>query len=255
MKTTAAGTLYLMPNALDLGAPAPGRIDAVLPIDVLRTAAALGHWAVENAKSARAFLKRVDQVVPLARAIQDIAIVELPIPVKGRRPPVAPDLTPLLAPLMAGQDLGLLSEAGMPAVADPGAALVAAAHAQGVQVVPLVGPSAILLAVSASGLSGQCFAFVGYVPSDAGLRLSRLRELEARSRKEQQAQWMIETPYRNGALFSAMLQALAPSTRLSIASGLTMAGGWTRTDSIAGYRARPVVFDSQHPVMFGLQAV
>lgn len=248
---TARGRLLLVPNGLDRGELA---LDTVLPLPVLRTAAGLSHWAVENAKSARAFLKRVQQHAPLARPLQQIAIAELPAVPKGRRAAEPPDLRSLLAPAEEGHDIGLLSEAGMPAVADPGAALVALAHASGIAVLPLVGPSAIVLAVAAGGLNGQSFAFVGYVPSEPVQRGSRLRELEARSRREHQAQWMIETPYRNGALLQALLQTLAPTTRVAVSCALTEPHGWSRTDSVAGWRARPVELDAHQPAMFGLQA-
>lgn len=244
------GTLLLVPNGLDRGGVS---LDTVLPLPVLQRAAGLQHWVVENAKSTRAFLKRVQALVPLATPLQQIEIVELPATPKGR-PTAPPDLRPLLSPLLSGSDVGLLSEAGMPAVADPGAALVARAHTLGIRVLPLVGPSAIVMAVAASGLNGQSFAFVGYVPSEPAQRDARLRELEARSRREAQAQWMIETPYRNAALLAAMLQTLAPATRVSIACALTEPRGWTRTDSVARLRETPAVFDGHQPAMFGLQA-
>ena len=189
------GALYLVPNALDLGAGgAAPRLDEVLPLGVLRVAARLGHWIVENAKTARAFLKRVDAVVPLGCPLQDIAIAELPRPPKGGVRAVPPDTAALLAPALGGHDVGLLSEAGLPAVADPGAAVVAAAHVHGVEVVVLPGASSLLLALAASGLNGQSFAFVGYLPTDATARAVRIRELEARSRRLGQTQLMIETP-------------------------------------------------------------
>ena len=177
------GTLILVPNTLDFSlAPVP--IDDVLPAGVLKRAAALAHWAAEDAKTARAFLKRVDVIEPLARPLQEISITELPRPRKGSRDPVpASAWQALLAPALAGHDLGLISEAGLPAVADPGEALVAAAHAAGVPVLPLSGPSSLLMALAASGLQGQSFAFVGYLPQEAAARAVRVRELEAWSRR------------------------------------------------------------------------
>ena len=234
------GTLYLVPNALDFGiagADEAVSLDEVLPLGVLRIAARLEHWVAENARSTRAFLKRVERVVPLAHALQQIGIVELPRPPKGGHKSVAaPDLAPLLAPLLAGHDLGLISEAGLPAVADPGAALVQAAHAAGIEVVALPGPSSLLLALAASGLNGQSFAFVGYLPVEAPARTARLRELEASSRRAGQTQLMIETPYRNEALLQALAQHLQPDTRLSVACGLTSANGWCRTQAVAAWR-------------------
>lgn len=253
MNTPAAGTpgrLLLVPNTLDLGAEATD-LHAVLPLGVMRRAAQLAHWAVEDARSARALLKRIDAVVPLALPLQALDIRELPRPRKGSREPVPPaEWQALLAPALAGQDLGLLSEAGLPAVADPGASLVEAAHAAGVPVLPLAGPSSLLLALAASGLNGQSFAFVGYLPQDAAARAARVRELEALSRKAQQTQLLIETPYRNGALLNALTATLGAATRLSVSVGLTLADGWTRSDSVSGWRQRPVALPDRLPAVF-----
>ena len=150
------GRLLLVPNALDFGAVAPAEaadLNEVLPLGVIRTAARLEHWVAENAKTTRAFLKRVDAIVPLVRPLQEISIIELPRPAKGR-PGATVDPSPLLAPALQGADIGLISEAGLPAVADPGALLVKAAHALGIEVTPLAGPSSLLLALAASGLNG-----------------------------------------------------------------------------------------------------
>ncbi len=248
------GTLVLMPNALDLGTETVD-LQEVLPLGVIRRAAALRHWAAEDARSARAFLKRVDAIVPLGVALQSIAITELPRPRKGSREPVpAAQWQALLQPALDGEDLGLLSEAGLPAVADPGAALVRAAHTAGVTVLPLAGPSSLLLALAASGLNGQSFAFVGYLPQDGAGRLARLRELEALSRRAQQTQIVIETPYRNAALLDAMLAALAPQTGVSVSCGLTLPTGWSRTDTVAGWRARPQQMPDRWPAVFSLLA-
>jgi len=252
--TTSPGTLLLVPNTLDLGAAETDLRD-VLPDGVIRRAAALRHWAAEDARSARAFLKRVGTVAPLALPLQDIGITELPRPRKGSREAVpAADWQALLAPALAGHDLGLLSEAGLPAVADPGAALVQAAHAAGVPVQPLPGASSLLLALAASGLNGQSFAFVGYLPQDAAARTARMKELEALSRRLQQTQIVIETPYRNAALLAAMTAALGAQTRVSVACGLTLEGGWNRTDTVAGWRARPVQMPDRWPAVFSLLA-
>jgi len=250
-----AGTLWLVPNTLDFGTEGiPPDLQEVLPLGVIRTAARLGHWVVENARTTRAFLKRVDAVVPLAQPLQAISIVELPRAHKGPARSAAADLTPLLAPAGQGHDLGLMSEAGMPAVADPGAALVQAAHARGIRVVALPGPSALLLAVAASGLNGQSFAFVGYLPVDAAERAARIRELEARSRRDGQTQLVIETPYRNAALLGALLAHLEPGTRLSVGCGLTLPSGFTRTDAVRGWQARPTTLPGDVPVVFSLLA-
>ena len=248
------GSLVLMPNALDLGAGEVPLAD-VLPAGVIARAAAITHWAAEDARSARAFLKRVALITPLAVPLQGMQITELPRPRKGSREPVpAADWRALLQPALDGHDLGLISEAGLPAVADPGALLVAAAHEAGVPVMALPGPSSLLLALAASGMNGQSFAFVGYPPQDAAARTARLRELEALSRRLGQTQILIETPYRNAALLGALLEALAPATRLSVSCGLTLADGWSRSDRVAGWRARPLQMPDRLPAVFCLLA-
>ena len=246
------GTLLLVPNALDLGAPDAPLIDAVLPMGVLREAARLVHWVAEDAKTTRAFLKRVDAVVPLAQPLQAIDIRELPRPAKGAQPaPTLIDLAPLLAPALAGADIGLISEAGLPAVADPGSALVASAHRIGIAVRPLPGPSSLMLALAASGLNGQSFAFVGYLPTDAAARTARLHALQQQSRRERQTQLAIETPYRNAALMAALLRALHPDTQLSVACGLTLPGGWCATRKVSAWRVDPPTFEHKHlPAVF-----
>jgi len=235
------GRLVLVPNTLDLGTETEVDLAQVLPQAVISRAAALGHWVCENAKTTRALLKRVHQLVPLALPLQQIQITELPRPPKGGgKPAAAPDLRPLLAPALAGHDVGLLSEAGLPAVADPGAALVQAAHALGVAVEPMSGPSSLLLALAASGLNGQSFAFVGYLPVEPAARGARIRELDALSRRLGQTQIAIETPYRNDALLGALLQHLQSATQLAVACGLTLPGERCETRSVAQWRASAV---------------
>ncbi|MDP9043874.1 MAG: SAM-dependent methyltransferase [Pseudomonadota bacterium] len=253
----APGSLYLIPNTLDFGTPAESSpIDEVLPTSVLVTAARLTHWVAENAKTTRAFLKRVGLVTPLLRPLQELSIVELPRPRKGgaAQDPAPAALDPLLAPAHQGHDLGLISEAGLPGVADPGAALVQAAHRSGVRVVALAGPSSLVLALAASGLNGQSFAFVGYLPVDSGSRAARIRDLESLSRRHGQTQLMIETPYRNEALLNALLGQLQPATRLSVSCGLTLPDGHTRTDTVQGWRARPQTLPGNLPVVFAFLA-
>jgi 16S rRNA (cytidine1402-2'-O)-methyltransferase len=136
-------------------------------------------------------------------------------------------------------------------VADPGAALVASAHRLGLTVLPLAGPSSLMLALAASGLNGQSFAFVGYLPTEAGARAARLQVLQQQSRRERQTQIAIETPYRNTALMTALLQDLQPETQLSVAVGLTLPGGWCATRSVAQWRSQPPTFDNKHlPAVF-----
>lgn len=254
MSRQPPGRLLLVPNTLDHGAEAVP-IDTVLARGVIEQAAALRHWAVEDARSARAFLKRVQAHAALALPLQQISIVELPRARKGSREAVpAGAWQALLAPALAGQDLGLLSEAGLPAVADPGSALVAAAHGAGIAVVPLAGPSALLLTLAASGLNGQSFAFVGYLPQDEAARAQRLRELEALSRQHRQTQLFIETPYRNPALLQALLAVLQPSTELAIGCGLTLPQAWVRGQSIQAWRRAPPLLSDRLPAVFALLA-
>ncbi|HEX6705392.1 MAG TPA: SAM-dependent methyltransferase [Albitalea sp.] len=249
-----SGRLILVPNTLDFGTAAAGDLTEVLPLAAIRTAAGLGHWVAENAKTLRAFLKRVDAVQPLARPLQAIAIVEMPRPPKGATAPAAAPLDALLAPALAGEDLGLMSEAGMPAIADPGAELVRAAHRLQVPVLALPGPSSLLLALASSGLNGQSFAFVGYLPVDAAARATRIRELETLSRRTAQTQLVIETPYRNEALLAGLLAALSPQTRLSVSCGLTLPGGWTRSDTVAHWKAAPATLPKDIPAVFAFLA-
>jgi 16S rRNA (cytidine1402-2'-O)-methyltransferase len=237
---TALGRLVLVPNTLDLGTD-PSPIQDVLSDGALRRAASLSHWVVENAKTARAFLKRAGEVHPLIAPLQSLSILELPRPRKGggHDPHEGnPDahLLSLLQPAQTGIDIGLLSEAGLPAVADPGALLVKAAHQAGIAIEVLSGGSSLTLALAASGLNGQRFAFEGYLPQQTAERNLRIRELEARSRKENQTQLVIETPYRNAALLEALIQTLQPSTLLSVACGLTSHGGFCRTRTVAQWR-------------------
>ena len=252
--TAMRGTLVLVPNTLDLGAEEVDLQD-VLPLAVIRRAAQLQHWAAEDARSTRAFLKRVAAVAPLAAPLQALDIRELPRPRKGSREPVpAQEWQALLAPALQGQDLGLISEAGLPAVADPGSALVAAAHAAGVPVLALPGPSSLLLALAASGLNGQSFAFVGYLPQEPAARLARIRELDSLSRRQAQTQLLIETPYRNAAMLSALLEGLSPATRLTVSCGLTLPQAWSRTETVAQWRAKPTQMPDRLPAVFGLLA-
>lgn len=252
-----SGRLILVPNTLDFGvADVAVDLHQVLPLEVIHTAARLTHWVVENAKTTRAFLKRVDAIAPLAQPLQTLNIVEMPRPNKGRAivDQGSHVWSDLLAPARADHDIGLISEAGLPAIADPGALLVAAAHAQGIAVIAMSGPSSLLLALSASGLNGQSFAFVGYLPVEAAARSGRLRELEAQSRRLEQTQLMIETPYRNQALLDALLTGLQPQTRLSVSCGLTLPGGWTHTGTIAQWRARAQMMPDKVPAVFSFLA-
>lgn len=248
------GRLYLVPAPLDFGCATTTPLTEVLPAGTLAVAARLQHWVCENAKSARAYLKRVGELHALASPLQSLAIQELPHEVhkKGDHGSTAFDAKPLLAPALAGQDMGLLSEAGMPAVADPGSSVVRAAHELGITVVPLVGPVSLLLALAASGLSGQNFAFVGYLPQDAAARVQRIRELESLALKTGQTQLFIETPYRNAALLEALLKTLQHNTRLAVASGLTLAGAQVRSDTVKHWKQQPQATDKDTPAVFAI---
>ncbi len=251
------GRLLLVPTPLDHGCTPQTPITDVLPLGTLRAAARITHRISENAKSTRAFLKRVDAVAPLAQPVQAHTITELPRAVhkKGDHDPTSSpaDARPLLAAAMQGQDVGLVSEAGMPAVADPGSSVVRAAHELGLAVVPLVGPVSILLALAASGLNGQNFAFVGYLPHEAVARAARIRELEALARKTGQSQLFIETPYRNAALVQALLHELQPTTRLAVCHGLTLEHARCISQSVAAWRhAAPALPSLALPAVFAI---
>jgi 16S rRNA (cytidine1402-2'-O)-methyltransferase len=220
------GTLYLLPNTLGIAHPSHPLTD-VIPVEVQKITANLDHFIAENAKTTRAFLKLVHANFPLAKPLQEIRISELNVNTRES------ELAQLLAPLLAGVDVGLISEAGVPAVADPGANLVRLAHQHNVMVRPLVGPSSLLLSVMASGLNGQSFAFNGYLPTDPGQRAKRIQELEARSRKDKQTQLFIETPYRNAALLEALCHACQPGTQLCVATDLTLISESIKTQTVS----------------------
>jgi len=252
----ASGTLYLVPAPLDFGCETVLPADQVLPAGTIAVAARLQHWICENAKYARAFLKRVGEVQPLAVPLQQQAMQELPRDVhkKGDHAAGGFDARPLLQAALAGHDIGLVSEAGMPAVADPGSSVVRAAHALGVEVVPLVGPVSLLLALAASGLNGQNFAFVGYLPQEAAARTQRLRELEALALRTGQTQMFIETPYRNAAVWQALLQGLKPATRIAVASGLTLPTAVCRNAAVAEWKKQPPPVGNDVPAVFAIGA-
>ena len=229
--------LYAIPTPLG-GSPA----DA-LPGSALEIVRGLRDFVAENAKSARAFLAAVGMPCPL----RELRIEVLDQNTRSDSMPA------LLAPLREGRALGLLSEAGCPAIADPGAALVAAAHRDGYRVVPLIGPSSIMLALMASGLEGQRFAFWGYLPREKDAREMKLRELEHRSRADEATQIFIETPYRNDAMVSSLLRACSPESRLCIASNLTLPQEHVRTHTVAAWRTQPPAL-GRHPSVFMLLA-
>ncbi|QRM19723.1 SAM-dependent methyltransferase [Dechloromonas sp. TW-R-39-2] len=229
------GTLYLIP--VPLGPTAP---EHSLPANVLDTIRPLEYFVVEQAKTARAFLKAAGT----NKALQELQLEELNEHTKSDA------LDRLLAPLRLGLDVGLLSEAGCPAVADPGANLVALAQKEGIRVVPLIGPSSLLLALMASGLNGQRFAFQGYLPTKEVDRSKALRDLESESRKRQQTQLFIETPYRNRAMFDAILQTCQPATRLTVATDLTLPSESVLTRTIAQWKKQTPPEIERRPTVF-----
>jgi 16S rRNA (cytidine1402-2'-O)-methyltransferase len=251
-----AGRLYLVPAPLDFGCAQPVAITEVLPAGTLAVAARLTHWICENAKTARACLKRIGEVQPLAAPLQQQRLVELPREVhkKGDHQPASFDARPLLQAALDGEDMGLLSEAGMPAIADPGSSVVRAAHELRIEVVPLVGPVSLLLALAASGLNGQNFAFVGYLPQDGAARLQRLRELEALALRTGQTQMFIETPYRNEAVWQALLQGLKPQTRVAVGSGVTLATAACRSAAVAAWKQQAAPVRNDTPAVFAIGA-
>lgn len=230
MSERPRGTLFLIPVALG-GDDAASQIPSA-SIDAARR---LRTFIAENAKSARRFLRSIAHPGPL----QELKIHTLDEHTR--------DVAPLLALLLSGEDCGLMSEAGCPAVADPGSALIRRAHEAGIRVVPLVGPSSILLALMASGMNGQRFAFHGYLPVERAERARRLKELEARAGNETQI--FIETPYRNGALLSALFQNCRGDTLLCIAADLTLPGGFVAARTVAEWEKKPPMLD-RRPAVF-----
>ena len=228
------GTLYLIPSTLG-----PGAIDTI-PERTLRITRRLRHFVVETGKVARAFLKEVTLDHPL----QDCTYYELD---KRTR---TEELPAFLAAALDGEDVGVLSDAGAPGVADPGAKLVRLAHQLGIPVVPLVGPSAILLSIMAAGLQGQSFTFHGYLSPKRPQLAKDLRRLEADSRRHQQTQLWIEAPYRNQATVEVAVETLAPSTLFSVAVDLTTATEWIKTAPAAEWGGDAGTAIQKRPAMF-----
>lgn len=237
--STPTGSLHLLPVGLSMADPATSH-----PAQVLRQLDALDFFIVERAKTARAELKRLGY----SRPIQTAEIVEIPeTPDRAR-------VDALLAPLQAGRDGGLMSEAGCPAIADPGALVVRRAHELGLRVVPHVGPSSLLLALMASGLNGQSFAFHGYLPQKPDERAQAIKQLEKESAKFSRTQLFIETPYRNTAMLASLLEHCAPSTLICVARGLTSNSEWLCTRSVAGWRKAERPELDRQPTVFLLLA-
>ena len=234
-----AASLILVPNLLGIVTP-----DAVLPERTIAIARSIRHWVVETPKVARAFLQTIAMPVPIA----ELAITAFPKSAERAT------FDELLHPTFAGHDVGVLSDAGCPGVADPGAILVAAAHAAGIRVVPLVGPSAVLLALMASGMNGQQFAFHGYLPVKPEARANALRKLEQRSRTELRTEIFIETPYRTVAMLETMTRMLLAQTRICVAADLTLETEIIESRSAAAWREVDLKRFERRPAIFLLQA-
>lgn len=219
----ANGTLYLIPTTLG-----ESPLSSIIPQQVQKIAAGLTVFVAENPKTARQYLKQLDLATPL----QEIEMFTLDKHTKPEQ------LAQFLQPALAGKDIGLVSEAGCPAVADPGALLVRLAHEKGIRVVPLVGPSSILLALMASGMNGQAFAFHGYLPIQKAERGKKITGLEKESMLRDQTQIFIETPYRNLAMFEDIIQVCEPGTELCIATDITLVSERIETRTIAEWRKK-----------------
>jgi 16S rRNA (cytidine1402-2'-O)-methyltransferase len=256
------GKLYLVPAPLDFGCAQEVDLPQVMPMGTLQVASQLTHWICENAKTTRAYLKRVDVCAPLKAPIQSQVITELPRQVHKKGDHLGGfDAKPLLQAAQQGEDIGLVSEAGMPTVADPGSSVVRAAHELGIAVVPLVGPISLLLALASSGLNGQNFAFVGYLPQEPQERVKRIKELEQLALKTGQTQLFIETPYRNAAIWTALVQTLQAQTRLSFSSGISLPDAshqsatvqqWRKLKNATSPHDLPVGLSNQTPAVFAL---
>ena len=230
---TSKGKLYLIPTPLG-----DNPVEEVIPKHVLETACSLRRFVVEQTRTARRFLSRYG----LKGHVDELEFHEL-------NEHSTDDEVRSLMSLFDGSDVGLLSEAGLPAVADPGARLVELCHLQGVEVVPLVGPSSLMMALMASGLNGQCFEFCGYSPAKADSRKAALRSLEKESRAASRSEIIIETPYRNDALFADMLQNLSPDTRICVAADISLPTQYIRTARVAQWRKSPITI-GKRPCVF-----
>lgn len=233
------GTLYLIPVTLG-----DDIISKALPQDAVAIAQRLETFVVENEKTARRFLGAIKPLKPV-RELQMLTLNEHT---------TEKELPALLAPLLEGQDIGLMSEAGCPGIADPGAQLAALAHKKGIRVAPLVGPSSILLSLMASGLDGQRFTFLGYIPSDKAARVQKLRELEQDSRKRRETQIFIETPYRNQHMLEDILATCNAESRLCVACNVSLDSEMILTKRIADWKKSPLPDLHKKPTVFLLLA-
>jgi 16S rRNA (cytidine1402-2'-O)-methyltransferase len=233
------GTLYLIPVTLGDDNVAP-----VLPDYVLNITRQLSTFVVENEKTARRFLS----VIKTQKPVRELELLTLNEHTQEK------ELPALLKPLLSGQNVGIMSEAGCPGIADPGAKLVELAHRKGIRVMPLVGPSSILLALMASGLNGQSFRFLGYIPADKAARIQRLKDIEMTSAKQRETQLFIETPYRNQHLLEDILTHCQTHTRLSIACNISLADEFISTKTVAEWKRGPLPDLHKKPTVFSLLA-
>ncbi len=230
------GILYLLPVGLG-----DSDLSAVLPQKNMEIIRELSWFIAENAKEARAFLKQC--------AYPEISRAQLSLINQHAK---AEELRSFLEPLLQGHNMGLMSDAGCPGIADPGAEVIRIAHQKGIRVVPLVGPSSIVLSIMASGFNGQNFAFVGYLPIDKNERSKRLKDLEQLTIKQKQAQFFIETPYRNQPLFEDLLKTLNPSSKLLVATNITLGDESIQVKTIAAWKKVPVPEFHKKPTIFGM---
>lgn len=231
------GTIYMIPCPISDDTP----VWDVLPEANRKVMNSLDYFIVENTRSARRFLSKAG----VERRIEELEFVEL-----NEHTTDAREVERMLKPVLEGRSAGVISEAGVPGVADPGAAIAALSHRHGVRVVPLVGPSSILMSVMASGLNGQSFAFVGYLPIKEPERQRRLKELERRAVEENQSQLFIEAPYRNVKLFETLVKSLSPRMKLTVATDITAPEEYIRTESIEAWRKAGVPAIEKRPTIF-----
>lgn len=235
----ALGTLYMVPVTLG-----DDNLGCVIPADVIRLVQNLEYFVVENEKSARRFLATIKTIKPVR---------ELNFEILNEHSAVK-DLPALIAPLLAGHNVGMLSEAGCPGIADPGAMLAALAHRKGIRVTPLVGPSSILLSLMASGFNGQQFTFLGYLPSDKAARINKLKEIEKNSQRANATQIFIETPYRNQHMLEDILANCSPNTQLCIARNVSLANEFVVSKTIAEWKNTGLPDLHKQPTVFLLMA-
>ena len=232
-----SAVLYLIPCPISDDTS----VSDVTPLSNNKIIDSLDYFIVENTRSARRFLSKAGY----ARAIDDATFVEL-----NEHTTSAAEIAKMVEPILAGRSAGVISEAGVPAVADPGQAVVELCHKHNIKVVPLVGPSSILMAVMASGMSGQSFAFSGYLPIKEPERSKTIKRLEARAGAERQSQLFIEAPYRNVKLMEQMLKILQPNTRLCVACNITAADEYIYTTTVASWRRQPLPDIQKRPTIF-----